>query len=280
MQPAYYTFNGEPRCGRHSEKATRRYLPRNPYAVRAEKQELEVHNASIVDAAVRNQESGVPGQVLLYKLAGAFAAKAPQILGFQSILPNYRTGRSRRDGAIGMPTLSPKNIGPIPHGQPGLPGALNLENFHQGSKKFATQTMEEFRVTQRAMFLDRKPHRHHPEAKKVPKGGNRNIPEFFVWIDAATNEEKHLTYIESRQFYCTFMERELRDLPEYAELVKMRETVGMNILICGFDANPIPEGQTVDDLYLDASRPFGHEIVLYCVLTGQFPWRKHTSFLF
>lgn len=56
------------------------------------------------------------------------------VTGYINIFPNFKHG-NRRDG-IGLPSLSPKSIGPVDHGQPGLPLALNLENFHQGNKVY------------------------------------------------------------------------------------------------------------------------------------------------
>lgn len=279
---AYYLQSGAPRCGRHSDKGLRRPLPVDPAKTRAKEAAILAHKASIERAASANAASGRLGRVRLHKLAGAFAVKVPQVDGFLSVLPNHknRTGTVRPDGALNMSSLSPKTIGPIRHGQPGLPDALNLENFHQGSKRFAAQTAEEARATQVEMFLDPVPHRHHPFATRAGPGVNRNVPEHFVWVDRDSTVH-HLTYVESRQFYCTFMERAIDRLPDFTRLQDLRRR-GHNLLLCGFDANPI--AGSVEEAYLDASKPFGHEHVIYCMLTEEdpavWPWRTHVRFEF
>jgi hypothetical protein len=51
------------------------------------------------------------------------------IEGFLKVFPNYKH-QNRQDG-FGCMKLSPKYLGPVDHGQPDLPPALNIENFHQ-----------------------------------------------------------------------------------------------------------------------------------------------------
>lgn len=173
-------------------------------------------------------------------------------------------------------------IGPVHHGQPRLPPALNLENFHQGSKKFAVQSDDEFRETQIAMFQDPHPHRHHPAAPVPAPGVNRNVPEYFVWIDR-DGSVHHVTYVESRQFYCNFLERAIRHQPDFLRLADMRAS-GINLLLCGFDAFEPAPNRTLEEVYLDPSTPFGHELVIYTMLVepeeARWPWRIHKTFDF
>ena len=60
--------------------------------------------------------------------------------GWWPIFPNAKHG-GRTDGA-GCPSLSPKIMGPIDHGQPSLPPAQNLENLHQGNKVFPSEAVD------------------------------------------------------------------------------------------------------------------------------------------
>lgn len=271
---AYYSSSGKLCCGVHSKAATRDELPKNPNKARLRNEELSAHSNMTVTRARENKEAGRKGIVTCRKM---FMMKPPYLtLGCVNIFPNYKHA-NRTDG-IGMPSLSPKSIGPVVHGQPGLPDALNLENFHQGNKLYPSQTDREgkpgmgFWTTQREMYLDAEPHRHHPAAKG-------DLPSCSIWV---TKNEKvvKISYVESRQFYCHFYERAVKNHPDYARLVDMINE-GYNLVICGYDAYPVEE--SVEALYLDTSRPFGHELVLFTMLThceDDYPWRHHKTFDF
>jgi hypothetical protein len=93
-------------------------------------------------------------------------------------------------------------------------------------------------------------------------------------------KEHRLNYIQSRQFYCTFYERLASVEPDFTKLQQLKDT-GTNLQIIGYDAHPIVG--IVEDAYLDPSAPFGHELVLYTMLTEEpanWPWRKHKTFDF
>lgn len=265
---AYYVLRDRPVCGRHNEKPLGRKMRLDPAAVAARAQTLQDHATSV--QATARESRGAPGTVTCYKMR--MMAPVPLTPGVQLVFPNSKHG-GRRDG-LGMPALSPMRNGPVNHPQPGLPPARSIENFHQGSKWFSTQTFEEFRATQRQMFADRIPHRHHPEASKV--GQPRNIPKCFVWTrpDGAVIE---YTYVQSRQFYCHYLERALRQQPDFATLERLLAG-GTNLCLCGYDAYQ-PSADIMAH-YLDASRPFGHELVIYTMLVhdeAEWPWRKHKT---
>jgi hypothetical protein len=202
------------------------------------------------------------------------AREVPLVDGIQNVFPNYRH-QGRKDG-WGMKSLSPKSIGPIKHGQPGLPDAKNLENFHQGSKWFKGFTYEEFKEAQLDMFNDPEPHRHHRHAHKLDNG-KRNTPHGFVWIDKS-GKEHGVKYQNCRQFYCHFYERAVLKDNNFLQLVDAIER-GVNLNIVGYDGYNQTNG--IDIHYYDASRPFGHEMVLYTMLKypeSVWPWRSHKTF--
>jgi hypothetical protein len=110
---------------------------------------------------------------------------------------------------------------------------------------------------------------------------NRNIPVCFVWRDKQSKEHL-LTYVHSRQFYCTFYSRLASKQPAFQQLVEWRNK-GMSLRICGYDGFAIPAGQSWEQAYLDPSVPFGHERVLCCMLVlpeAQWPWLKYKTFDF
>jgi len=186
--------------------------------------------------------------------------------GYLNIFPNFRHG-NRKDG-VGMSELSPMSMGPIKHSQNDVPEAKNLENFHQFSKCFESEIDKNgnpnslFFENREKGFLDPIPHRHKENS------GNKNVPLFFFW------NEKKFTYIQSRQFYTTFYERFALQSKQFEKLKKYLED-GYNLCICGYDAYDITK--SLEEHYLDGSKPFGHELVLYSLLVGECPWKKYKT---
>lgn len=207
--------------------------------------------------------------------------------GYLKVFPNFKHD-NRKDG-FGCASLSPKSLGPVKHGQPDLPDALNIENFHQGSKCFDSEVRPKdgkpsktFYATQLEMFNDPIPHRHKEAAKAV--AGNKNICKFWVWV-TQEGVEKHLSYVDSRQFYCNFYERLVVKQAQYKKLVKLLEN-GTNLQIIGYDAYDVDEvkgnslAEKLERCYKDGKRPFGHELVLFSMLVldaEDYPWRKYKT---
>lgn len=284
---AYYTLKNEVRCGYHASKNERKVLPRNPHAKEIRIKQLKAHHTEVMTLAKENQSLGKKGSVRCTKLR---MMQTPALIpGYLNVFPNNKH-QNRQDG-FGCASLSPMRLGPVDHGQPGLAKALNLENFHQGNKVFLEETEEaepkvwgskepepkqEFFKRQKAMYLDPNPHRH-----KFPKmKGNKNIPLYSVWVKKDGNLQK-CTYIESRQFYCTFYERLAVQTDDFKTLVNFIEK-GVNLNIIGYDA-PKNGVTDIEKHYLNETEPFGHELVLYTLLTAQpkeYPWRKYTTFSF
>jgi hypothetical protein len=198
------------------------------------------------------------------------------------VFPNNRHGNYFM-ASFDCCELSPMRLGPVHHGQPDLPPSVNIENFHQGSKCYKEEMTPEgnpsalFYSNRLQFYNDPVPHRHKYVGTADKK--NKNVPEFFVWVDK-DGSEKRLTYVESRQFYCTFYERLASQTESYRRLAHDYKA-GFSLEICGYDAVPISTG--VDAAYMDSSVPFGHERVLAVMLTEapeNYPWRRHKTFDF
>ena len=104
------------------------------------------------------------GSLTLVPMRGMFVIIPPRS-GWMNVYPNYMT----KWQGIGLvyPQLSPMSLGPVKHGQPGIPDALNLEGYHQNSKFFSQfETEEEFKANQIRGFLDPIPRRHKFNIKK------------------------------------------------------------------------------------------------------------------
>ena len=188
--------------------------------------------------------------------------------GWQLVFPNNRH-ENRTDG-FGCASLSPMQLGPVVHRQGGLPAALSIENYHQYNKHFTEfETIEEFRRLRDAAYVDPTPHRHKYDSARI-KAANKdfvngaNVPTCSIHLDA-TGAERRYTYVESRFFYCYWYER-LASEQETFRTLRTALDQGTNLRIVGYDAYEPTEA----DLYVhycDASRPFGHEMVLYALLT-------------
>ena len=130
---ASYSALGGYYCGTHSKKdESRTKLNKNPNAKAEREEDLERYFKEIkVNADTRKSIDG-HGSLACYKMR--MMKSVPLDSNYLNVFPNFKHG-GRKDG-IGCSTLSPMSIGPIDHGQPGLPPALNLENLHQGNKEF------------------------------------------------------------------------------------------------------------------------------------------------
>jgi len=300
---AYWKVKSYFLCGVHSKKysGTRIELKKD----KAKKEEsfqkkIEKEKKECDEAACENKKKLLMGKVVCSKLRMMHLPE--DIKGFVKVFPNF-LHKNRRDG-LGLPSLSPKSIGPIEHGQPGLPPAKSLENFHQGNKVFrsevdkANEPLEVFYKTQLEMYNSDIPQRHK-EVALDEKGKRTNVPLYSIWVDKDGKQHK-ISYFESRQFYCHYYERALlgqlksQDTLAPASLKGSEESHkdfvmlcnllkdGYNLQIIGYDGYDV-SGLTLEQCYLDCSRPFGHELVLYSMLTckeSEFPWKKYKTFDF
>ena len=274
-------------CGVHSKKYQNRVELKKDAKLKAklmdEKYQMQQKECS--EAALNNKNTKKRGDVICSKL---YMMKNPEdVHGYIKVFPNFKHG-GRKDG-LGYPSLSPKSMGPIYHNQPGLPPAKSLENFHQGNKVFITETdankepLESWYQTQLDMYTNDKPIRHK-DAALDDKGKRINAPLYSLWVDAQGIKHK-ISYFESRQFYCSYYEREVLKVgtkanKDYMYLCNLLDE-GYNLQIIGYDAYNVTK--SLEECYLDISRPFGHELVLYSMLTlksEEYPWQKYKTFDF
>ncbi len=279
---AYWDCNSEYLCGVHSRK----YKDRIELIKDKNKKE-EILNLKLIrekeeceEASRLNKLNDKKGDVVCTKLR--MMHNPDDIKGYIKVFPNFKHG-NRRDG-LGMPSLSPKSIGPVYHNQPCLPPSKKLENFHQGNKVFSSEVdndgepMEVFFKTRLEMYNSDIPLRH-----KLTSGG-KNVPLYSIWTDSDFIEHK-ISYFTSRQFYCHFYERELlkkgtKANEDYTYLLNLIDN-GFNLQIIGYDGYQVTTD--IEKCYLDCSRPFGHELVLYTMLVYKedvWPWRKYKTFDF
>lgn len=269
---AYYTKNGMNLCGVHC-KAPREKLLVNPNKRAIEEQKLKEQYKIIKEYAERNKSEHKKGTVTVSKLR--MMKKPEDKIGFLKVFPNFKH-QHRKDG-YGCAALSPKSIGPINHGMKNMPVAKNLENYHQFAKVFPFELDQENNILESSLvcrargYEDTVPHRHK-FSKQILKQNNATVPKFSCFYGKDGGERRY-TYIQCRYFYCHWYEKLVVDLPEFKELLKMRGE-GINLQIIGYDG--YEPTLSLYEHYLDSSKPFGHEMVLYSLLvlddSKDYPW--------
>ena len=289
---AYYAVGLIPYCGVHSQPArkagTRITLVKNPNAASMAADELKKHQDGVTQAAAANKARGAKGTVETQKLT---MFRVPQLIpNVLNVFPNFN--HSKRKDGWGCVRLSPKSLGPVYHGQPGLPPAKNLENFQHANKVYFYHHDDGvihplFFEMQVAMYQSDTPYGHQfeflkahpqflPDGCALPTGLKKPDALFSVWI-TRTNEIKRCGEIDSRVFYCTALEILLQKESQWAKLTDMVAN-GTNVSISGYSAQPLHRSSA--GRYLDARRPFGHEDVIATMLRdppATWPWRIHAT---
>lgn len=285
VNKAYYRTNEDKYlCGVHCKKCNgvnnSIMLPKNPDHEQLKLNGYEELKGLAKNMAQNNYNSGIKGDVICTKM---LMMKNPfNKPGYLMIFPNFKH-KNRKDG-IGLPSLSPKSIGPINHKMPNLPPAKNLENYHQFAKVFSCEVDEDGNPDKNYIrrriegYQDDIPHRHkfpREQINSINSSNNINIPLYSIYYDFNGNEHRY-NYIQSRYFYCHWYEKLVSKSSDFNKLKKYIEE-GYNLQIVGYDAYHITK--SLYEHYLDDSIPFGHELVLYTMLTikreEEYPWNQY-----
>ena len=255
---AYYKCGDKYVCGVHSRGKDRTELEKPTKEMKDDKLEKEAIECE--EARRRNKEEGKKGSVVLYKMQMMKSIDTPA--GYLRIFPNKDHG-GRKDG-IGLPSLSPFNLGPINHGYPNIPKADNLESFYQFSKIYADEVDKEGNplpetIEQWKKDLQKPGERHKRKGEK---------PLYALALKSDGSIIK-MNYAQGRKLYCKWYEKLAKKQDDYQLLLNLIKD-GYNICICGYDGTSITN---VEKDYKDLSVPFGHERVLYTMLTqDKYPW--------
>ena len=243
---AFFIQNDAVFCSCHSNPEVRQKIAATPVVA-----ELWKEAASI------NVQCGRQGTVLCARLS--YGGVSNRDVRFLRVFPNYKH-QERSDG-FGCSSLSPMSI-PIPC------EATSLENYYQGSKKFSHETWQDYLDSRQRMFTDPVPHRH-----KYRRGMK---PECSFYLNK-NGEIQAYDYLGARYFYCRWYEVLTRRNEDLQQLRKLRER-GVNLMICGYDASPELRVENAWEKYHDLRTPFGHESVLFCILTieniADYPWTR------
>jgi hypothetical protein len=234
-----------------------------------------VENATIEKFRLDNEIAKKRGIVILCKMDSSNSVPTPCNRGFLRIFVSCMI-RDRIDEGYVCKDLTPRTLGPVYHGQPGLPVALTLENFNYGNMCFQSELDEHGEPSE--MF---KEYRQYLYKKRFAHGYKLNMnegkPKFFVWINK-DGEDDGLEEITYRQIYCTMYERLVCQTPDFQKLKELVE-IGTNLQLCIMA--DIQSNGSLESDYLDPSVNFGYEYCLYTMLTlknpDEYPWRKYKT---
>lgn len=224
-------------------------------------------------------------------------------IGFLPVFPNAKHGHGFNYGFGDFSGMSPMKLGPVIHGQIGTFPAKTIEVYHQGNKVFPCELSSvpctcprarewphmlpagDFYENRDGLYGSSKAQRHKFSKKYLKEmtrsdyDGNINIPEYSVHVSNG-GIERHFTYVESRWFYCSQMERLATVTPAFKNLLGYIAQ-GFKIEIVGYDAYP-PQAIDPDTLYahyLDPGKPFGHEMVILCLAIGYHSYHQTETML-
>jgi hypothetical protein len=292
---AYWELGGSFLCGVHSPKGkkARVALPKNPDAAKIAADRYRAISERVRAERAANVSKGSRGKIAcgkMYMMKGV-----PQVDGFLTVLPNFKHGNGKRNDGLGVSSLSPMSLGPVYHEEPGYPPSRNIENYHQFRKAFPCELdpdgnpLPSFVEAKKKAYNDPVPHRHKFDFAKMKEmagpSGNKNIPAYSVHL-MPNGEERRYDYVGSRYFYCHQYEILAGRTAELAQL-RLLARNGTNLLICGYDGQEIEHGGDVEataaalqKLYESPDKPFGHELVLFSLLTlyerpETYPWRVY-----
>lgn len=219
--------------------------------------------AEINEARQINALHSRPGEIILqtqyhYRDKAAKDKHWRQLKGFRNI--------SVCSGAKKWKYLSPVYIGPIKV-EPDLV-ANSLEHLWHYSQVFAEDLYQD--QIRAEWFHNRRYGFESPLGKPSAKRQKHGQPLFWFW------RGKRLSLVEARrEIYCKVYAEHVAKLYVYADLRVMLKQ-GYNIQLFGYDAYDFGDKDLVECLE-DTSRPFGHEFVLYGLLTDQLFWQPITE---
>lgn len=246
-----------------------------------------------------------PGRVAVGKLPGRFARDANGAPMKWPSKPGYTRVNVCSSAKGKWQQFSPMLLGPVVlaehvdaetaeedmgmrHGVPLPPQALVFENFWQYSKVWSRDVRDpgnEHEIPSADYFQRRaagwalaKGDRHaradptNPKSTQCRKlcdlqGAGQQVTVYTYWFG------EHLSYIEARRrIYAPVYETLVRRTEAWREL-QARVAAGENVLLVGYDGYERGE-RSWDECFNDVTRPFGHEMVLGCMLDNQrpFPW--------
>lgn len=303
---AYWGCDKAYLCGVHSRRLEDRVqLQKNPNAEKIKQDIIDSHLSGVLRTVKDNMMNITPGLVTIRRMNLLRSIKFVE--GYLPVFPNFRHN-DRKDGFC-CSSLSPMNLGPViinqsintpedydtcnseikedlvqymdEDGMIHINKAQSIENYHHGSKIFSIDLNESGQVGCKTMldiinfYNDPVPHRNKYTKKELAKltKSDTNTPLYSVQF--ISGKMYTFSCLESRYFYCHQYEILTARNDDLFEL-KKKINQGYNLCIYGGRGY---EPGDVYECYNDVSRPFGHELVLYCLLIIEdkcdYPWNVY-----
>lgn len=193
-------------------------------------------------------------------------ALSPMVLGPLDV---YEQLTSSRDAPTGVHPGFVR-VGDLQYCQ-----ASNLENYWQSSKiynidmdpSWVEGSFDDPDLVLSSSFLERR-----AKFMTDPKPHRRTVPKKTGYPVASYFDGGVYSYVQARIHYISWYEYLAQRTPQYAELVSMLQR-GENLQILGYDGRDIePTLQAMTREMYSTEAPFGHELVLTCMLAGIRPW--------
>lgn len=189
-------------------------------------------------------------------------------------LPGFRN-ISVGSGAKKWKALSPLYLGPVSHAEEDSAGALapagSLDNLWRYSQVFAEDVGKDGEPNE-AWLQRRRLGFALPKGERQVRGSKRRsneAPLFWYW------RGQHLDAVTARkEIYCHLYAALVVDCDLYRELDLMVQQ-GFNIQLFGYEAYDfVEESKTLLQAIEDPQGSFGHEFVLYGLLTRDAAWTR------
>ena len=261
---AYYWYNKQYLCGVHSRKYSDRIdLDKNPNEDEIKRKKMIEHTRTIKNARNENKKRNRKGKIIMRKIR--MMREPERIEGYLLVFPNNR--KTHQKLGLHLGSLSPMQAGPVIHNKK---KCLNLENFHQGNKVFDIEVDENKKVL--PIYFERRiniynkieAYRYKFKAFKETLQNKGNVCLYSM----VPGDNTKYSYLQSRKFYCKYYQELVGGNKQFKQLKDIIDE-GTNICIYGYDARIIDNIITIKQInewYKDTRQPFGHEMVLYCLL--------------
>jgi len=255
-----------------------------------EKKQRTEHAQSVDDARALNHDVLERGDVQCARLVHYRAPKDKEPDKRHPCRFGYRNINVCSGGVAPFKYLSPMMMGPVhmlatdKDGHMHMERALNIENAWQFSKVWSADVepfgdpngtiKPEWFEFRDSGWADAKAHRW-PRGKAAAlatatataANPNPNRPLFVLF------EGRRMSYEDARKvMYIPWYAELVRKTAAYRELEAL-VAGGTNVQIIGYDGRDFKsERLSIADCLADATKPFGHELILAAMLRGESPW--------
>lgn len=251
---------------------------------------LLVNTDEIERAAKVNRKNGLSGDVIMGRIVNYYT-RVDYTSGYLAVYPNDSRPPAGSEG-LWLPGLSPKRLGPVVSREPGVPDATSIEALHQASRVFEHERDEDGSLLP-SWYADRDEYLTDPARATWRHKFGATKPDHLAYLKSigasdhktksihigSNGEEVSLNYVQNRWWYCSAYEELVPQTEDFETLESLIDN-GTNVEMFGYDALHGMEPGQEFEWYSDETKRFGHESVLYCILTmdpADYPWNVYAD---